>query len=41
MGSVSCGQGTKKGKFSDYGEINCRFECGYRTVTVHATMTQN
>ena len=30
-----CGQGAKKGKFSDYGVINCRFECGYRTVTVH------
>ena len=27
--------GCKKGKFSDYGVINCRFECGYRTVTVH------
>ena len=22
-------------KFSDYGVINCRFERGYRTVTVH------
>ena len=27
--------GCRKGKFSDYGVINCRFECGYRTVTVH------
>ena len=27
--------GCKKGKFSDYGVINCRFECGCRTVTVH------
>ena len=27
--------GSKKGKFSAYGVINCRFECGYRTVTVH------
>ena len=27
--------GCRKGKFSDYGVINCQFECGYRKVTVH------
>ena len=34
MGSVSCGEGAKKVN-SVTGVINCRFECGYRTVTVH------